>query len=297
LGFTRLEPIGSETVQTTQDTPQEKSPKTASTEAASSAQTTTLEKFGDQFPVGYDGKPRAFAFRKWRMKEERELGALRDQNRNSSMPEYVSIILGTMATKWGEHDFEALKMPERRVILSQAWMADIFYAYACLRIHALGPHLAMQITCAHCAHEFSFKADLKTVEVNTVGKLADALWKYKLEEPFEMRGKKIESLVLGPQRWSTVESMDVAGQLDIGGFKAGVIIGSVHEVDGLGAVPLGPTEFDEMTKIDIEGLTTALDEHRVGPDMSIKGECAKCKREFSRSLDWGYDDFFAGSSR
>lgn len=267
----------------------------ASTEAT--VKSITLDKFGNQFPIGFDGEPRAFSFRAWRMKEEREIGALRDQNRNATMPEYVAMILGTMATKWGKHDFENMKLEERRVILSQAWTADVFHAYARLRVEALGPDLKMRITCATCRNEFDFVGDLSTLDVRTVGKLADALWKYKLTTPIEVRGKKVETLKLGPQRWNVVETMQVSGQYDISGFKIGVILGSIHELEGVGSIPLGGNELDEMTKRDIEGLSTLIDDHRVGPDMSIKGECPKCKREFLRSLDWGYDDFFASSSR
>lgn len=270
--------------------------------------TTTLEKWGAKLPLGIlngDGTyAKDIVVRPWKFKEERELGELRDSNRDANMSQYVGMVLATMCSKIGPHNFEDMKFEERRVILGQMCMGDVFYAYVWLRVQTMGHQLEMNVTCTSCAAKYPFTADLRTVEVETAEDVADAQWEYELKTPITIRSKKCTRLILGPNRWNDMEQMKGGGGLDTGAAKAAIIKGSIaalpDHVDAQGkpqAIALAESELDEMMKRDIEALTTQIDKRGIGPEMVVESKCKKCKRENRQPIEWGYDSFFGDSSR
>jgi hypothetical protein len=259
-----------------------------------------LSEWGQKLPIGFptpEGEPaRDINFRPWRMKEERELGAVRDKERNMNVAKFVGVVLGKMCVQLGPHNFDTMKEIERRVIVGQMFMADVYQAYLWLRMVAMGSEIDIDVTCPFCRHGFLFKADLQTVEVHVPESMDDAKWEYELNDPFEVRGNKVERLTMGPARWNCLENVH-SGEFNTGEAKSALIHGSIHAVPGFDNVMLSVNELDEMTKRDIEGLTGGIEEHRLGPDMSIEGNCPSCSREFVTALDWGFDGFFGTSSR
>jgi len=168
--------------------------------------TVTLKKLGAKLPLGilngdgtYSGD---IAVRPWRMKEERELGELRDSHRDGNVAQYVGMVLATMCTKLGPHNFEGMKFEERRIIVGQMYMGDVFYAYIWLRIQAMGHQLNMNLTCPNCERKFPFVADLESTEVIAADNLKDAKWEYKLHTPIKLRDTMVKSLLIGPARWN-----------------------------------------------------------------------------------------------
>ncbi len=267
----------------------------------------TLEQLGMVMPIGIatpDGSySKSFSMKRWRMKEERELGELRDQNRDSSVGQFVASVLSFMCTSIGTNDFDKMKSTEKIVHISQMYVGDVFYIYTWLRIKSLGSQLKLDIKCPNCSNKFKFTADLNTVEVDVCEKAEDAFWDYKLREPFEIRGRLVTELRMGPPKWITLENMKGIGGLNTGAAKAGMIIGSIINIvdwkDSNGKpmpVALAMAELDEMSKADIEKITSLMDKNAVGPNMSIEGECPRCRYNYNMAIDWSYDNFFGISS-
>jgi hypothetical protein len=265
---------------------------------------TTLAELGPKLPIGIvDSKTgtlgKVFSVRPWRLKEERELGKIRAANENASVAQYVAMILATMCTRFGNHDFEKMKFEERRLILSSAYMADVFYAYIWLRRDAIGSELSLKITCSNsnCHTNFEFTGDLGSIDVGEVDSLVDTEWIYKLKTPITVRGKLIEHFKFGPSRWNTLETIPAGTRrFDTGAAKSAIIRGSILEAGELGAIPLVDDELDELTKFDLERITTAINERPVGPTMSIEGKCTSCGAPFEHAIEWATDNFFEPSS-
>ncbi|KKN26420.1 hypothetical protein LCGC14_0874980 [marine sediment metagenome] len=258
----------------------------------------TLAEHGPELPIGVldqgGGYRRDVALRPWKLKQERVLGALLGDEFN--LVQYVEAAIGTMCTRLGPHSLEAMKPEECTVVLSQMWMADVFFAYLLIRVRSLGNLLPLKLTCPNCGVRFDHTADLSTVVIRSVGRIEDAQWQYDVRRPFEIRGKKVEKLLMGPPRWSSLAQ--IPGNVrNFGDLKAGILLGSIYEVAGQGQMVLIDGELDDMEKEDIEVLTRAIDDNSVGPDMSIEGECKSCRKDYTIAIEWSNRDFFAPSSR
>lgn len=270
------------------------------TKKSKKIKTTTLKELGPNLPLGIvgadGGLTKAIDVRPWRMKEEKELGKLRDENPNENTARWVTTVLAHMCTQLGNLDLSSMKMSERKIHIGQMTMGDVFYAYMWLRYKSLGPLLEMEIS--HCRNEMTIKADLESLAIDTADKYNDTFWEYKLQDPFEIRNKKAKKLLMAPPRWNAFENQNSTGALDVGAAKSGVITGSILKVVGIEeSIVLNEDELDEMSKTDLETLTTLIDENHVGPDLSIEGSCPICRRSFKTSIDWMYDNFFGVSSR
>ncbi|MGD9749381.1 MAG: hypothetical protein AB7W59_00135 [Acidimicrobiia bacterium] len=280
------------------------------TEAAENKDThlikTTQAALGTSLPVGVVSasgqRSRDFAIRPWRLKEEKELGKLRAQHGDATLTQYVSMILATMCTKLGGVDLESLgDVTKRRLFVSTMYVADVFYTYLTLRINAIGPEMSLKLKCPKCGHDFDFMADLTTTEIWQLkdGDLSAAEWTFKFKDPIQLRSKTVTGLRLGPARWSSMEDADVA-KGDMGTAKAVAIIGStIGFLDDSTSIVLAPHELDEMSKRDVEALLNEINDHGLGPVMSVEAKCKRerCGREFMAPIDWGYDSFFSISSR
>jgi hypothetical protein len=231
----------------------------AEDKTASTKRVVTLRELGPQLPLGVLDSANLYhkgvENRAWKLSTERELGELRDRNRDSNFAQYVSMILGTMCTKLGPHDFDGKKIEDKQILVSQMFMADVLYAYIWLRVDALGPNLNMNIKCPACEQEFPFTADLNTLEVTCADKVEDTQWPFKLKHPIDIRGKKAVALKLGPTRWNAMESSK-ANQFNMGQMKADIVRYSIHGVSHDGeafeAIPVGEHELDELSKFDFE---------------------------------------------
>lgn len=261
-----------------------------------------LKDLGPTLPLGVvdsGGKlARSIECRRWRGAEEREVGRI--QNDSKERGDFLSRLMGFMYTRVGDHDFEKMSEPEKQAIVGQMHMGDVFYMYVWLRTKCVGMSLKMDLTCPRCNFEFPFDADLSTVEVRTAESLADVKWTYDLIDPFDLRGQKATGFELGPVKWIAMEE-SIRKALESGGTNVGlakmdVIQNCIQGVKGRDPMVLTERELDELTKMDIETLVARIDEHEVGPDMSVETKCQRCKRSIRTSLDWGYESFFEVSS-
>ena len=259
-----------------------------------------LSENGSVLPIGIRDSTgqidRTLASREWRMKEERELGAAVKRIKETELGKYISTVLSVLCTKVGPYDFESLKTPERAVHISSMWMADVFFAYLCLRVQSIGDKLELTVTCDKCGASFPFVADLNTVSIRSVEKYEDALWDYEVVKPFTMRGKEVKKIKMGPARWSTMEQVGADSISNFGMMKATMLSSSIHSVEGIeGNFIFVPDDLNDMRKIDIERLTELLDVNSLGPDMSIEDQCSNCLQDFRSSITWGTGGFFGVS--
>gem|GEM_PF-4948897 len=267
---------------------------------------TTLAELGPNLPIGFrDDKTgqlsKSFDVRKWRMPEEKAAGKLRSEYRGKNAGQYVSALLSKMCPHMGPHKLETMKDEERLLVFNQMYMSDVLYAYIWLRYRASGPKLPMDPLCPFCREEFAFEGLLESLEIVTLDDIEDAFWEYELFEPITIRGKEVKRLKIGPPRWNMIESAneEMLAEFNTGAVKCGLIYGSVTAIEGVGEIPLGPNELDDMVKYDIEQLTAEMDRRAVGPIMVLEGICPakNCKRKFKIPISWTTEDFFSTSSR
>lgn len=264
-----------------------------------------LKDLGPTLPLGIADASgvlhREIECRRWRGAEEREAGRLQADSKERG--DFVSRLMAFMYTRIGEHNLDDMKDAEKQVILSKMYMGDVFYMYVWLRTRCLGTSLKMDLTCPRprCPDTFPFDADLNTLEVRTADSLDAVKWSYDLHEPFDLRGGQAQGFELGPIRWVAMEevirkALKNSDQGDPGMAKMDTIFNCIQSVKGVDPLVMIPRELDELGKIDIEMLSNKIDEHEVGPDMSVEEKCPRCKRTFRTSLDWGYESFFGVSS-
>jgi hypothetical protein len=272
------------------------------------AKRVTLKELGQLMPLGMannDGNYiKSFEIKRWRMKEEREIGEQKELYKDASIGQYVGIVLSTMCTNIGNINFESLKKAEKNVHISQMFVGDVFYIYTWLRRHSIGNELQLSIKCPNCSNKFKVDANLDTIEVDVCEKLEDACWNHKLEEPFEIRGRLVAELLMGPPKWFSLENLKGTNTANTGAVKAGLILGSIQGIvdwkDENGEpkqIALTVNELDEMGKKDIEKITHGMDRNAIGPNMSVEGECPRCRSDYRMPIDWSYDNFFDISGR
>lgn len=236
----------------------------------------------------------------WRMKEERELGAIRDANRDANLAEYVSMVLGAMCTRLGPHNFEdqSLKPEQKRLIIGQMYAGDVFYAYVWLRTQTLGNEIALNLKCPRCQKSVDgFVADINTVDVHTCSSVDESCWEYELKTPIKIRGDVVTHLKLGPAHWNAMEMLNGAG---LGMAKPAMLKASIKglgRMDDAKQVVLTDSDLDELTKRDIEAIIKQINDNNIGPNMAVDGKCKQCGHEFRLPIDWGYDSFFGDSSQ
>lgn len=261
---------------------------------------TTISARGSLLPVGIESiaggeRERTYAFRRWNMQVEMDIGKARDRHRSLSPGALVTEILARLLVKWGPHDFERMPIPERILALKRAYGADVYHAWLDLRREVMGNDATLSMTCV-CKHEFGYDVDLGTVEEAVVEDDEVMARPHLLRDGIDYRGAIRKALTLEPTRWMVLEAVTDDG-LNIGAIKARFICGTVTAL-GDEQVVLVPEMLKDMSKYDMEHLFTAIGEHSPGPDLSLSVECPRCRTVLKRALDWTYDAFFsAGSSR
>jgi hypothetical protein len=260
-----------------------------------------LSERGSTLPIGIldssGNVHRGIECREWRLKEEKELGQALEKVEVTRMGQYISTVIGTLCTQLGPFKLDTMKPAERSVIISNLWMPDVFFAYLWLRVQTMGNILNLKLGCPHCGTRFDYSADLNSVNINSVEKFEDALWGYHPIKSLELRGKKVSEMTMGPARWAAIDALGDKVGKNFGIMKAGLILGSIYSVDGVGGQAYADHELDGMYKIDVETLTNQIDRSSLGPDMSVEDVCGKCGKNYRSTLDWGNESFFGISSR
>lgn len=270
-----------------------------------------LQEQGPRLPIGVadlSGQQHCkdFNVRPWRLREERELGALFQSQDSKRFGRYVALILAHMCLRIGPHDFEAAVirgrvvnkklLSERLAIIDQMYLSDVLFLYLWLRVQSLGKDLPVDLICPRCREKIPFIADLHSLDVRSVDTIEDAEWQFGLKTPVQIREQEVGVFAIRPPRWSALGSVGSDGR-NFGELKASVIHSSVYTVGDMDPSSLAPHEFDEMTKLDFETLTTEIDNKAIGPDFMLEVDCPGCGRQIRSSIEWASEDFFGVSSR
>ncbi len=263
---------------------------------------TTVAEHGDSLLIGQAAGgtlSRDMSFKPWRMREEREIAASLEANNHQqkmNAAEFASMVLGAMCPTLAGANLADMKPAERRLFISQLFMGDVLYAFIRLRIHAMGSVLTVNTACRSCGFKFPFDADLNTMEVTVAESLEDTRWTYDLKRPLVIRGKKVERILFGAPRWQTVEATHRNVSNTIVGARPDVIAACFLTAEGVDGGPVAAVELDEMSKLDMECISAAIDRNTVSPDFSIEMDCPSCKLHQTHVIDWHYGPFFMASS-
>jgi len=260
----------------------------------------TMRDLGLSLPVGVPtpaGLDKGLGARTFSLREEKEIGRLRDKAGDASMAATVNAVLTVLLTRFGDKDFTKLKEAERASAISQAFIGDVYYAYILLRREALGQEIAFTVRCPACRRSTAnVMADLDDLDVRVVDAIGDASWEYELKVPIEVRSSVVRTLKMGPARWYAVESMPPQRGINVGAAKAAIIRASITGTDAANVV-LTDDDLCSMSKRDVESVTKAIDANHVGPDMAVETVCPACGEDIRTSLDWSFESFFGMSSR
>lgn len=260
----------------------------------------TFSLLGRTLPIGYlhGGRlHRNFALRPFKMKEERALQALRAKKGSIGMAEFVSEVLSFMLTEFGPwSDFSTLSEAERKLVISQLYMADVMYMYVQLRIEAIGEDVTFKLQCPACRHSWKFTADLAETDV-VVSETADLAWRHDLRSPIKTARGEVSQLVIQPPRWSAMTSVRPTREgVNHGDVKLHLIASAVRHPLGMPDFALSVADLEELTKRDLEKLTRTVDEDSPGADLELEADCPSCNHHFSHALNWSWDFFFTASS-
>ena len=269
---------------------------------------TTMAELGDKLPVGIlDSEGRLhkeIVTKPWRTRDERELG--RKLAPDAQISDHVPLVVSSMCSRIGPHDMDGLDDAKKGLILSTMYMADVFYAYALLRMKTMGSRLPLTVACPRggCGVRFPYVGDMTSIEVMAVDDIDAILWSYELADPLEIRRKRVTHFRMAYPKWSVMEqSRGVDNEADI---KANVIQASIVGLNDEDVpVALTLNEIDELSKRDFEGIQEGVNQHFLGPKMGIEGQCTPtvCTRykrggfDFKIPIDWSYKSFFGASSR
>lgn len=266
--------------------------------AAPEHSATTFEDWGQRMPIGHiqGGElHRNFALKRFTMREERELEGLRKARGKMTLAGFVIEVMSRMLTSYGPwSDFQALDDTQRRLLMSQAWMADVIYMYIWLRIEALGPEMSFNAECPHCGQKCKLPADLNLTDVTVVEDIAALTRHHSLRDGLDVAGVMSKELVVQPPRWQAMDAVQGA-RSSSGDIKMAMILSSIRQV-GDGKRPVTLDILESLSKRDLELLTRVIDDLSPGPDLTLEVNCPSCKEESKHPLNWSWDFFFTAAS-
>lgn len=260
---------------------------------------TTIKAMGSQLSVGTAGKgklDKSIQFREMETEDERLIA--RKTKENTNMGEQISIVLAQMADRFGEHDFTEMKFPERLLRLNQMYLADILTATILLRIESIGPKFDIEFKCS-CVKKrpVPMSVDLSSTVVACAKEETDMVWEYVLDKPRVFRDINVKSLMISSPRWQIITNvMPGAQQKEI---ELETVRACVVGFNGQAATlfDFQQKEFDRISRRDLAGIISEMDEHVVGPHMRMDLECPNCSAEQRIPIDWRYGNFFSVSSQ
>lgn len=264
-------------------------------------QLTTLGKLGSQLPIGIDVNgnfSKEIESKPWRFKEEKALGAYREENKGVNLGGFVTHMMGMMMARIGPHIFtEATTEPERTMIVNQLYMADVLYMYAYLRKVCLGRDVDSSLSCPVCELKNDRVLDLDGLDVTTIDDPAALIQEVELFDGVKIFGEFRKHLQIRPPTWMVMQnqgmfSENIALRTEL--LINECIIGA-EGIDAGNPIVIVEPDMDEMTKRDIELLSATITD-TPGPRMAIELRCSRCKRKTLQLIDWQYDSFFSSAS-
>lgn len=270
----------------------------------------TFQDLGYQLPVPLaKDKPRpSFAFKTWRMPEEKKMSEIKSRNKNFG--KQVRESFDFMLKEFDGQSWASLDANTRKLLLNQMPFANIFYMWIMLRVDALGEKLLMQdMECPHCQATISkFEADLMSMEVKCAGlngnmEVVEYEQKacYELKKPMEIGEVLVTKIFHGFTPWDSMERLPNDAKPNMGLVKEQMLkssyLGAGIEGSEKEAQISKELVLEALSKKDIEGYYVAIDKHNGGPVLAINYACPHCEKEVTQGLNWTYDYFFVNSSR
>jgi hypothetical protein len=259
----------------------------------------TIGDYGLQLPMGVvqGGEfHRGFGFKPYKMKQEKELAALRKKSTNRQAGSMVVTALSHMLTHFGPYaEWEKMSEDHRALALHQAYMGDIMYAYIWLRIEAMGPELKFDHTCPACDRKSKLPVDLRQGDVKIAERPEHLLRWCDLADGVTVQADKppVKRVSCTPPRWLAMNQL--SPDKNEGHLKEAIIASSVRV--GEAQQPMTPALLDDLSKRDLEFLTKFIDDGSPGPDLTCTLVCSHCSHESVIPLQWSWDFFMTAASQ
>lgn len=258
----------------------------------------TLREMGAQLPIGIlgpSGFNKSFKLKPFRLKEEKELARALAKAKDLNSSSHVSVVLATLVESVGEQKLSELKEDKRAAFFSALYACDVFYMYLLLRLEALGKDVRMRVGCRSCQEAFDFVADLGSIEIAAVTAPKEITTQVDLAHGLTYRGKVRETVAVKPPLWNTMETV----ARDPASATAQLLqacISGVKDVAEAEFSPVPDAALDELTKLDVEKISKAINDFSPGPRMAVEADCPKCNRHCIAPITWVYESFFSHSS-
>lgn len=262
--------------------------------------TTLLELQGPKLPnglvAGVDNL--TFQFRRWRLKEEKEIAKIKEQ-KGLTLGQYVTEVLAYMLVQLGDSaNFEKKKPGEKTLALNQLYLSDVLYMYVYLR-YLVDKDYDIPMVCPIDKENFTFTADLNSVEVHIVEKPMELVWDFETRDGMEVRGKTYKMLKIRAPAWRVFSNVPIEDDINDTIAMAAIMKGSILSLDGE-EIAMTDEEFDEaLGKYDFERLKAFLALRFGGPILAVKVKCPGpgCKTELFGTIKWTDPDFLSISSK
>lgn len=273
-------------------------------ESSKAPTVSTFREWGFQLPVGFlQGSElhRGLGFRSWRGRTDRELEEHRASLKGSvTQPEWMVHVLSRMLVRFGPYDFDVLDDGMRRLVLTQAWVADVMFAILALRVSALGSEVRFDFQCGACGHKWRAPIDLDDMELKIPGGPEDLSRVHELRDGIEIGGKLYHRLVLDPPRWSALLVKAARKTVEVDATAA-LVVGSIRHAlsdDDGSPVQVTADAAEDMTKFDWERLQKRIDTDHLGPQLDLVSVCTNpmCEHENHHGLDWSWQFLFKSAS-
>jgi hypothetical protein len=213
-----------------------------------------------------------------------------------SMLDYIPCILAHTVTDIGGMDFKKHDIEHRMHILSEMFAGDVFYMYAFVRVSSIGPEFQLKdLECPACSHHIPiFKVDLSTIEVLTRDDPEEITHTVELRDGFTLANELRKKIILQPASFRVMAHSDIENDAL---FFADVLKSTCTSIEGVEGAVITEDEISQMSPYDLALVRSENDFLAGGIDWSVEITCEKCKRLFTRIIDWRYGSFFALSSR
>jgi hypothetical protein len=234
---------------------------------------TTIGEMGVKLAVGSPNGDRTLVLREMLTADERVIS--KKVKKTSTMGEQVSAVLAQMVERLGEWDLTTASPAEKQVRIAQLYMGDVLLAFIHLRMETMGPTMGIEMLCP-CQPEgksFRIGVDLNSTKVTYVTKEEDLIWHYQLEKPRKWRDKLVTSLTMKAPRWGGIMGLTGAmtqREVTINGLRSGVV-GFNGEYEP--AFICTEDEFDQIHRLDLEGIEFESEKNMVGPTMAVECKC------------------------
>jgi hypothetical protein len=260
---------------------------------------TTLAEWKSRLPIGSvngDKLDQTLSLLPYKGKQERELAKLRRGFTTGGA--YANAVLKLLVSRFGEHDFSELSDKEKELVLHDAHLADVLYAYLYVRREAVGNEMDFFYDCPKCkAKQVRTVADLDTLGVNVVEKLDVLDWELRLRDGIPIFGEVRKVFRMGATKWGPYVKETATRKADDVLRSVLLLQATLTEVPGLEAPPvITDSDADETSYYDLQLIETQIGLHTPGAEFALETECPRCGVTILHPVEWNSANFFSIAS-